>query len=116
MEYRATITRLRAGCTCLAQDTGRYDNIPLENRICPLCKQGVEDLGHFLFTCKEKTKSRIVLDDIVKTISFKPFKYGSLSTKINIILNLKFDQQGLAEKVSKTIFDLYEERLKWEIS
>ena len=39
VEHRTTLTRLRTGCTCLAQDTGRYENIPRENRICPLCKQ-----------------------------------------------------------------------------
>ena len=57
VEHRTTLTRLRTGCTCLAQDTRRYENIPRENRICPLCKQGVENLSYFLFTCKEKTKS-----------------------------------------------------------
>ena len=80
--------------------------------ICPLRKHGVEDLSHFLFTCKEKIKSRILLDDIVKAILFKLFKYGSLSAELNIILNLKFDRQGLAEKVSKAIFNLYKERLE----
>ena len=77
---------------------------PRENRICPLSKQGVEDLSHFLLTNKEKTKSRIFLDYMVKTISFKPFKYRSLSTKLNIILNLKFDQQGLPKKLVKLSF------------
>ena len=116
LNFVLRLTRLRTGCTYLAQNTGTYQNIPRENRICPLCKQGVEDLSHFLFTRKEKIKSRIFLDDIVKAILFKPFKYGSLSAKLNIILNLKFDRQGLAKKVSKAIFHLYKERLEWKRS
>ena len=52
VEHRTTLTRLRTGCTCLALDTGRFENIPRENRIRPLCKSGVEDAKHFLFECK----------------------------------------------------------------
>ena len=56
VEHRTTLTHLRADCICWAQDTGKYENIPQENRICPLCKQGVKDLSHFLFTYKGLAK------------------------------------------------------------
>ena len=48
VEHRTTLTRLRTGCTYLALDVGRFENIPRENRICPLCKSGVEDANTFI--------------------------------------------------------------------
>ena len=58
VEHITTLTRLRTQvCTCLALDTGRFENIPRENRLCPLCKSGVEDAKHFLFKYKYEMKS-----------------------------------------------------------
>ena len=35
----------------LAIEKGRYANVVRKDRICPLCKNGVEDEMHFLFFC-----------------------------------------------------------------
>ena len=35
----------------LLPETGRYHSIPLENRICELCKMEVEDEKHFICQC-----------------------------------------------------------------
>ena len=35
--YRKALVRLRSGTNCLFLEKGRYDNIPQQDRICPLC-------------------------------------------------------------------------------
>ena len=53
----ATLTRLRTGCTYLTTDTGRFNDTPKHERICPLCNDGVEDTNHFPFQCRKKTNN-----------------------------------------------------------
>ena len=49
---RCVLTRFRIGAHKLEIEKGRYFNIKLENRICKLCNEEIEDEMHFLLTCK----------------------------------------------------------------
>ena len=51
MQYKKLICKLRVSSHCLLIETGRYKNIPLERRVCPLCTLAVEDEFHFFFEC-----------------------------------------------------------------
>ena len=42
------ICKLSLSSHCLFIETGRYKNVPLERRICPMCKSDVEDEYHLL--------------------------------------------------------------------
>ena len=60
-------------------ELGRYqiDNVPRENRLCPLCKcKQTEDENHFLFQCQEYSSLRKVflhqISEIVPDIERKP--------------------------------------------
>ena len=60
-------------------ELGRYhiDNVPRENRLCPLCKcKQTEDKNHFLFHCQEYSSLRKVflhqISEIVPDIERKP--------------------------------------------
>ena len=57
MNRRRTITMLRCGCLPLEVKTGRYrtTKTPLQQRICQLCENSVEDETHFLNHCKPLT-------------------------------------------------------------
>ena len=114
LAHRTTLTRLRTGCTCLALDTGRFENIPRENRICPLCKSGLEDAKHLLFECKYKMKSRTNLEHTLATISNKQYKYADANGKLNILLIMKLEDVDLTHRISEAIYQLYKERLEWE--
>jgi hypothetical protein len=48
---RALFTKLRLGVLPLEIETGRYNDTPVEERICKMCKDGVEDEIHFLCKC-----------------------------------------------------------------
>ena len=56
---RSTIAKLRLGILPLAVETGRYNNIPLEDRICALCDLNeVETEYHFVFVCTRYNELR----------------------------------------------------------
>ena len=114
VEHRTTLTRLRTGCTCLALDTERFENIPRKNRVCPLCKSGAEDAKHFLFEYKYKMKSRTNLEHALATISNKQYKYADANGKLNILLNMKLENVDLTQRISKAIYQLHKEGLEWE--
>ena len=48
---RSLFSKLRMSCHGLSIESGRYTNTAKQHRICPLCKNGVEDELHFVFTC-----------------------------------------------------------------
>ena len=49
--HRSTFAKFRCGILPLSLEVGRYRGISIENRICPLCKNGIETELHFLFDC-----------------------------------------------------------------
>ena len=51
--HHSTFAKFRCGILPLNLEIGRYRGIKAENRICPLCKNGVESEIHFLFECSE---------------------------------------------------------------
>ena len=50
-QYKKLICKLRLSSHCLCIETGRYKNVPLERRICSMCKSDVEDEYHFMLKC-----------------------------------------------------------------
>ena len=56
---RRTLVKLRIGCHNLRVQTGRYDKIPLDERICPLCGGNkIEDETHLLLDCQRYSSMR----------------------------------------------------------
>ena len=51
-ENRRSICKLRCGNHDLAIETGRFNKIPLEERVCTRCENKVEDELHFLTECE----------------------------------------------------------------
>ena len=63
---RRLITKFRISCHNLEIETGRYKNIPADQRICKLCNQNVEDEIHFLLECNSLSQARNqILDGII---------------------------------------------------
>ena len=48
---RSILSRLRTGSLPLEVETGMYNNVPLENRLCKQCQVCVEDEIHFTVDC-----------------------------------------------------------------
>jgi hypothetical protein len=46
-------------------EQGRHQNIPLENRLCPICKLEIENEYHFVIECNKVTDeivTKLVID------------------------------------------------------
>jgi len=64
---RSVISQLRSGILPLAIETGRWNNVTLEERLCKLCNDNsIEDEIHFIFQCPfYNTTRRNFLDHVV---------------------------------------------------
>jgi hypothetical protein len=52
------ILKLRSGFSALYASILKYDGIPFENRLCPLCQTEPEDTKHFLLSCPNLQEAR----------------------------------------------------------
>ena len=50
--HRIWLTKLRLSNLKLPIETGRWQNIPVEERLCHKCHEGIGDEFHYLFVCK----------------------------------------------------------------
>ena len=59
--HRSILAQFRTGILPLAVETGRYNDLPLEYRLCNFCNENVlEDEKHFLLNCKLYEEDRKV--------------------------------------------------------
>ena len=49
--HRSALAKFRCGVAPLRIETGRYVNLPVDERICPFCKNCVETEMHVLLEC-----------------------------------------------------------------
>ena len=48
---RSMFAQFRSGILPIKLETGRFTNIPLDERVCDICSEGVESETHLLFDC-----------------------------------------------------------------
>lgn len=75
---RMMIARIISGTNNLRIETGRYNNMKVEHRICRLCNSAVEDEEHFLNECK-------IYEDI-RNECIKEFAINKTDEDINNIM------------------------------
>ena len=63
---RSLIAQLRMGILPLAIETGRYTNVPVNQRMCFWCKDKIEDELHFVCQCKLYSQQRSKMYDSIK--------------------------------------------------
>ena len=56
-----TFIKLRISDSKLMIEKGRHENLPIDKRLCPLCKENVEDEYHFTTQCKMLSNARTIL-------------------------------------------------------
>ena len=59
IRHRIAMTRLRLSSHTLNIETGRHTNTDRADRLCTLCKEGIEDETHMLITCPMYTSLRL---------------------------------------------------------
>ena len=81
---RSLISQLRLGVLPLRIETGRYVNLPAQDRLCQICAQNkVEDEAHFLFECDTYTAYR----DELEIATNSNFANMSTSDKFRVVFN-----------------------------
>jgi len=107
-EVRKCVTAFRISAHQLEIEMGRYKNVPLNSRICKLCKSNeVEDEVHFLLNCSCYEHERKNLFDKVQ-LSCENF--SSLSPKNKIIWLMSNEDNNIIELISNFIHDCTKKR------
>ena len=101
---RSLVSRLRLGVLSIGIETGRFEYVIREQRICKLCNNGNEDECHFLFDCESTKRIRLAMyhkepellnlcnnPDKFKVFCKKPHRFGNyvhdLWNERNTLLN-----------------------------
>ena len=78
--------KIRISNSILNIEKGRHLKIPVEQRICPLCKQEIEDEYHFIMKCQKLDELRnTFFDEIISVVS--PFSAMNNTEQFNFILS-----------------------------
>jgi superfamily II helicase len=101
-EYRKSICKLRTSAYRLFIETGRYTNIPRNERICKNCaNQEIEDETHFLTRCQKFSGER---DDLFNSISIKVKIFTNLSDKTKLFCLLNCENQEILNSVGRFLY------------
>ena len=104
---RKCLSRFRVSNHSLQIEIGRYQKIPREERLCPICNSGeVESETHLLLSCKAYEHSRENLRSSFENgIRLNP---QPLSADI-----MKSTDSEIITKLSKFVYSCFEQRLKY---
>ena len=94
LNNRFSISKLRLSSHNLRIETGRYDKLEVERRLCENCKQ-VDDEFHFIINCSLYNNERNVLFNSISNID-RSFKNADTNDKFYTILKAK---QNICENV-----------------
>jgi hypothetical protein len=77
---RRLLTDIRSGSNKLRIETGRHytPSIPVEERICWCCGEGVEDEQHFVTQCREYQQERVEMFQAISEVTEGRFRAHSL--------------------------------------
>lgn len=109
-EHRRAVTQLRTSAHKLHIETGRY-TVPKTlavNRLCPLCKQGVEDEKHFLLNCHMYKLERA---ELFNTINNTHTDFSQLSDDDKFVFLLALEAEGeVIRSIGKFCYTAFEKR------
>jgi len=96
-DARSLLAQFRLGILPLHIETGRYANLPVENRLCNVCNSGdIEDEIHFLCKCQKYVEERKDLYDYLmsKVDGFDTFNDHEILCNVQ-----KYHQKALSKFV-----------------
>ena len=66
---RSALAKFRCGVAPIRLETGRYENLPVEQRLCPFCETSVEDELHVVLICPMYNDLRMPLVEAASHIN-----------------------------------------------
>ena len=104
--HRSFLAQFRSGILPLKIETGRFQNIPIDKRICTLCNQdSIEDEIHFLLECDFYSSERQNLFRSAEA-NHENFSEIENDVKLTILMN----DEDLFGEVANFIANAYEKR------
>ena len=104
LKHRSAFAKFRCGVAPIRIETGRYEGLSIEERICPFCSD-IEDEKHVLLDCRVYNDLRTSLLD--KALYFVPgFSDLSSLEKFKILLS----DHRLIRFCAKTCFNIIQRR------
>lgn len=96
--------RIRISNCNLNIEKGRHFNIPVEQRICELCHDGIEDEFHFLMQCKELQSQRV---ELIKNIVDIVPSFSDLSREEQFLFMLTSNDLDICKVLITGINNMY---------
>lgn len=96
--------KIRISNSYLNIEQGRHRKLPLEKRLCPLCKKDVEDEYHFTLKCQilEKCRQKLFqeLENIIPD-------FTKMSDEEKFVFMFTFNEYDVTKIIVKGVNDLY---------
>ena len=101
--------KVRISNSRLLIEQGRHQNIELNKRICPLCKDDVEDEFHFVMMCPKLSHIR---DNFFAEIQAAVPSFGNLSQQDKFKFIMSSNDYDISKMCILAVSKMYNERLK----
>lgn len=105
VKHRSALAKFRCGVAPLRLETGRYENLVVNDRICPICKLAVETELHVLTQCSAYQPLRNVLFDKAKDINVDFDDMDDVHKCMFVLSNVE-----IAKLTAKTCFNMLKVR------
>ena len=104
---RSAFAKFRCGVAPLRIETGRYERLDVDDRICPLCNLGVETEEHVLLTCTLYDDLR---EKLFAMISSHIPDFDTLSSRDKLSVILGGQNEHIIRFSAKTCYDILDRR------
>ncbi len=102
-KQRCILAQFRSGTLPLKIETGRWQNLPIPERVCLVCAEDVEDEFNFLCFCN---KYKDIRENLYNTAASRNISFASLSNEDKFMYLMKFENV----EVAKFLIRAYEVR------
>jgi hypothetical protein len=104
--HRSAFAKFRCGTAPLRIETGRYERLPVNERLCPFCNDKVESEFHTVMECFMYEDIRV---DLFEKVSVKNPHFHTMTTMEKFIFI--FSNTSCVRYIAKTCFDILKRRV-----
>ena len=105
LKHRSSFAKFRCGVAPLRIETGRYEQLEVNDRKCPFCIQNVETELHALLKCKEYVDIRNILFEKASSIESNFRNFTDIEK-----LKFLFSNEKMIRSSAKTCFNILQKR------
>ena len=106
--HRRALAQFRAGVAPIRIETGRYEGLPEEQRLCPHCSDVVESEFHVILKC---TLYNEIRESLFRTVSDRNHNFVTMDdeSKFGFLLS----NGDVCGHVARALYDILEKRLRY---